>query len=75
MHPTFKVGNPEKASVKFTAVDGTEREIGCAEPGEIVLRGSDRPNGELLSSMPFHSSFSVNEHFSKLREYKTPMLF
>ncbi|CAM6098678.1 unnamed protein product [Calypogeia fissa] len=46
VHPTFIVANPEKASVQFTAVDGTKREIICDKPGEIFLRGSDRPNKE-----------------------------
>eukprot|EP00271_Cylindrocystis_brebissonii_P002380 TRINITY_DN12974_c0_g1_i1.p1 TRINITY_DN12974_c0_g1~~TRINITY_DN12974_c0_g1_i1.p1 ORF type:complete len:810 (-),score=150.92 TRINITY_DN12974_c0_g1_i1:473-2902(-) len=45
VHPSFKLPAPQEAAVRFTAVNGEDKEV-VAEFGEAVLKGDDRPNGE-----------------------------
>jgi alpha-glucosidase len=46
VRPLMRLDHPLKAVVRYTAVDGTEREF-CGDMGfgETVFKGSDRPNG------------------------------
>lgn len=53
IHPTFKIVHPMQSAIHYTAIDGKVHKMDPnAEFGEILIEGSDRPNGAFIYNHP-----------------------
>ena len=46
IHPSFKLANPSRTSVRFTTLSGEAKDI-YPDHGEVFLQGDERPNGKV----------------------------